>query len=207
MQKEKYKEILNQFIPEQSVELISEWMVMFNFNLRITKNRSSKLGDFRNATSTERHKISVNHNLNPFAFLITLVHEIAHLTCWEKHKWRVKPHGEEWKGEFKKLMHYFFFENIFPEDIKFSLERYMQDPAASSCSDVNLQRVLKKYDTIHHSNNFILLEQIPTETKFIYNGKRIFIKGEKIRKRIRCVEVESKRAYLFSPLAEVEIIA
>ena len=156
MQKEKYKDILIQFIPEQSVDLIAEWIVMFNFDLRITKNRSSKLGDFRNATSNERHKISVNHNLNPFAFLITLVHEIAHLTCWEKHKWRVKPHGEEWKVEFRKLMHFFFFEGVFPDDIQNALERYMQDPAASSCSDITLQRVLKK---IRH---YTPLEQLCT---------------------------------------------
>lgn len=202
--KEKYKEVLVQFVPERSVDLIAEWIIQFNFDLRITRDRSTKLGDFRNATSSERHKISVNHNLNPFAFLITLVHEIAHLTCWEKHKWRVKPHGEEWKSEFKKLMHHFFFEDIFPDDVRHALQRYMMDPAASSCSDTHLQRILKKYDREHKSNNYILLEQLPVNAKFVYNEKRIFVKGPKMRKRFKCTEVDTKRVYLFSPLAEVE---
>ena len=35
---------------------------------------------------------------------------------------------------------------------------------------------------------------------------RIFRKEEKLRKRYKCVEVSSRRVYLFSPVAEVEHI-
>ncbi len=101
LHKEKYRQVLANYIPQQAVDLMAEWILDFNFDLRITKERNSKLGDYRNPTPGERHKISVNHNLNQYAFLITLVHEIAHLHTWEKHKWKVKPHGDEWKNEFK----------------------------------------------------------------------------------------------------------
>jgi len=36
---------------------------------------------------------------------------------------------------------------------------------------------------------------------------RIFRKEEKLRKRYKCTEISSKRVYLFSPVAEVELIA
>ena len=108
--KAKYKEILLNYIPEPSVDTMAEWILHFNFNLKITENRASKLGDYRAPIHKSRHLITINHNLNKFAFLITLVHEIAHLTTFEKFKnahVRIMPHGAEWKTEYKNLMRYF----------------------------------------------------------------------------------------------------
>lgn len=204
--KEKYKSVLINYIPHQSVETIAEWILQFDFDLRITKERATKLGDYRNAYDGDRHKISVNHSLNQYAFLITLVHEIAHLVTYEKHKHRVKPHGAEWKNEFKRLMQFFFFENIFPDDIHSALVKYMNNPAASSCSDTHLQRVLKAYDK-SGENDLVLLETLPVHCHFTYNEDRIFIKGEQLRKRIKCREVGSKKDYLFSPLTEVKLMS
>ncbi|HAD34265.1 MAG TPA: hypothetical protein DCF44_07170 [Chitinophagaceae bacterium] len=44
--------------------------------------------------------MSVNGNLNSYHFLITLLHEIAHMLVWEQFRNRVKPHGLEWKHVF-----------------------------------------------------------------------------------------------------------
>ncbi|MBK9479371.1 MAG: SprT-like domain-containing protein [Bacteroidetes bacterium] len=203
--KSKYKEILLNYLPEPAVDTMADWILHFNFNLKITENRASKLGDYRPPINNSRHSITINHNLNKYAFLITLVHEIAHLTTFEKyqrslHK-RVLPHGEEWKQEYKNLMRYYLNEQIFPEDVMKALIQYMHNPAASSCADENLLRVLRRHDIRRKS--WVHIEELAIGTTFRYGKNRFFVKGERGRKRFKCVELGSKRVYLFSPLAEV----
>lgn len=206
--KAKYKEILQHYIPEPSIDTMADWILHFNFNLKITENRASKLGDYRAPINKNRHLITINHNLNKYAFLITLVHEIAHLTTFEKYKGvfrRVAPHGPEWKNEYKKLMQYFLREEIFPEDVMKALRDYMVNPAASSCADENLLRVLRKYDS--KKSALVHVEELPFGSTFKHGKNRFFKKGEKIKKRFQCEELGSKRIYLFSPLAEVKLVS
>jgi SprT protein len=134
------------------------------------------------------------------------VHEIAHLKTFETYKNRVNPHGEEWKQSFRDLMYPFLNTDDLPLDILYALRKYMQNPAASSCSDVTLMRTLKLYDTDTTNAHLVLLEHLPYRTHFIFNGDRIFEKGEKLRKRFRCKEISTGSVYLFSPLAEVEAV-
>jgi SprT protein len=203
-QLERNQSILHKYIPEKAVARISEWIFTYDFKLRIKKSRSSKYGDYRPPIGKENHQITINYDMNPYAFLITLVHEIAHLTNWNKHKNSVLPHGAEWKLEFKILMNYFLYEQIFPEDVTQALKKYMQNPAASSCSDTALLRILKKYD---QRQDTVLLEELPEGATFRYNKERMFIKNELIRKRFKCKEVKSNRIYLFNPLTEVELVS
>lgn len=216
MQLEKNKAILSKYIPAKSVNIIAQWIYHYNFKLKIKKSRSSKYGDYRPPIKKmfaslktplnqeeANHQITINNDLNPYAFLITLIHEIAHLSNWEKHKNKVKPHGEEWKTEYKVLMDNFLNEEIFTIDIIEALMNYMRNPAASSCSDITLQRVLKKYDK---KKDVILLEELQEECIFKIASGRYFIKGKKIRKRYKCKEVNTNKEYLFNPLSEVLII-
>src|ERR1700741_2656541 len=115
--KEQYKKVLGNYIPYDSVEIIVDWIFELNFDLKITKERSSKLGDYTSPHNGSRHKITINHNLNHYSFLVTLTHEIAHLKTYNKHKWKVAPHGEEWKAEFRTLMAVFLRLQLFPEDV------------------------------------------------------------------------------------------
>ena len=199
-QLERNQSILYKYIPEKAVPTISEWIFKFDFKLRIKKSRSSKYGDYRPPVKGENHLITINHDMNKYAFLITLVHEIAHLSNYNKNKNSVKPHGEEWKLHYKLLMQQFLIPDIFPADIIIALRKYISNPAASSCSDTNLLRVLKNYDIRQHT---VLLEELPIATVFQYNQSRNFIKGEQIRKRFKCKEVQTNRMYLFNPLTEV----
>lgn len=203
-QLERNQSILHKYIPEKAVPTISEWIYKYDFKLRIKKSRASKYGDYRPPTRGENHLITINYDMNPYAFLITLIHEIAHLTNWNKYKNAVLPHGPEWKLEFKILMNYFLHEQIFPDDVTLALKKYMQDPAASSCSDTMLLRALKKYD---HRKDTILLEELPEGATFRYNKERTFIKNELVRKRYKCKELKSNRTYLFNPLTEVELVS
>lgn len=202
VQYQRNSEILRKYLPEQSVGPIAEWIVKFDFKLRITKERSTRLGDYTMPHKGLNHTITVNHNLNKYSFLITLVHEVAHLVTWNQHRNTVNPHGPEWKNNFQTLIAPFMNTDIFPVDVFSALRRYMQNPAASSCSDINLLRTLKLYD---ERSDTVFLEYLPADTVFLYNGSRVFKKGERVRKRYKCQEISSGLVYLFNPLTEVQV--
>lgn len=201
-QLERNKKVLLKYIPEPAVDIIAHWVVYYNFKLKIKHTRSTKYGDYRPPLPGTNHQITINHDLNPFAFLITLVHEIAHLTNFNKHRNKVLPHGDEWKFEFKILMQPFLEKEIFPSDVKQALIKYLHNPAASSCSDPHLHKVLIRYD--EKEEGVFLLESIQYGELF-FHKEVLYQKGEKIRKRYRCVQVSTKRLYLFDPLAQVKL--
>lgn len=196
-----YTAQLSKYMPEAAAPTISRWINETGVIFRISKSRSSKLGDYAAPFGNRGHRISVNHDLNPYAFLTTTIHEFAHLNTWERHRNKVKPHGIEWKQEFQTLMAPFLANNVFPEDIRQAIVQYMANPAASSCSDINLARAFRKYDK--HTNALHTVETLPIHTHFALKNGRVFQKGEKIRKRYKCLEIKTKRMYLFSPVAEV----
>ena len=193
------KRILGKYIPEEAIDQIIIWQDQYNFKLRISKDRKSKLGDFRPPYQGYGYRISVNRSLNKYSFLITLVHEIAHLVTWEKFKDKVQPHGNEWKNSFRILMDVFIQKQFIPKEIEILLLDYLQNPAASSCRDEALMRALRKWD----ENPATYLEELPDGAEFIIHNGRKFIKGEKRRKRYICLECATERKYLFSPVAEV----
>jgi hypothetical protein len=199
---EQYKAILNKYLPEKSVELIYQWLREHNIHLKISKKRSSKLGDYRSPHKGKGHQITVNHDLNPYAFLITLVHEIAHLLVWERYRNRVRAHGPEWKDAYRELMLPFFDLEIFPDDVSDALQNYLGKSYASSGSDLQLSRVLQKYDT----EPGLTLEEIREGSIFrIQNGKT-FKKGSLNRKRYRCTRIDNNKIYLVSALVKVELL-
>lgn len=202
LQYQKNSEILKKYLPEPSVDLIAEWIITFDFKLKIKKERSTRLGDYTSPRNGLNHTITINHNLNKYAFLITLVHEVAHLVTYNQHKNTVSPHGKEWKQNFQQLIKPFLTPDIFPLEVFAALRNYMQNPAASSCSDIQLLRTLKLHD---ENTETIFLEYLPIHSIFLYNGSRVFQKGEKIRKRFKCKEINTGAVYLFNPLVEVEL--
>ena len=199
----KLKSGLSRYLPEEVLEFIAKRFAAMPVYLKITKNRKTKLGDYRAAHLGKPHTITINHDLNKYSFLITLVHEMAHYECWQLHKNKVKPHGLEWKNEFKKIMGQVLMMDFMPADIAGVLVNYMDNPLASSCTDVNLMRALKKHD---QSNTATYLEDIPENTYFMINNKHVFQKGEKRRKLYKCKEMHTKKTYLVNPLCEVKIV-
>lgn len=202
IQYQRNSEVLKKYLPEQTVPVIAAWIVQLDFKLKIKRERSTRLGDYTSPRNGMNHLITINHNLNKYAFLITLVHEVAHLVTFNQHKNTVAPHGAEWKQNFKELMHPFLTTDVFPLEVFSALRKYMSNPAASSCADTNLLRTLKLHD---ENNDAVFLEYLPQNATFIYNGSRVFVKGEKVRKRFKCMELKSGSIYLFDPLTEVEL--
>ncbi len=193
------------FLPEGAYPMIEPFLLHYKVHLTITRSRSSVLGDYRNAHSGKAHRISVNGNLNPYAFLVTLLHELAHLITFIRFGHRVEAHGKEWKQQFSELLKHFVGASFFPRDIKIQLEQSLTNPAASSCADVNLMRVLRKYDPVKEGH--CLVEELSIGAKFAIKGNRIFECGERVRKRIKATEVSTGKIYLFSPVYEVKLIS
>ncbi|WP_255563677.1 SprT-like domain-containing protein [Mucilaginibacter rivuli] len=196
--------ILETYLPPKAAPLISRWIDYFVCEFKVSRNRNSKFGDYRHPYGSDGHRISVNYDLNPYAFLVTTVHEFAHLHTWNEHKHKVKPHGAEWKANFKRMMQPFFEMEVFPPDVKKAITGYLDNPAASSCSDLNLYRSLRQYDA--PKPDHLTVEKLPAKALFKLKDGRVFQKEERLRKRYRCVEISSKRVYLFSPVAEVELV-
>jgi hypothetical protein len=194
---------LNDFIPEGAYPMVEPYLLHYKVHLTITKSRSSVLGDYRNAHADKAHRISVNGNLNPYAFLVTLLHELAHLITFIRFGHRVDAHGKEWKQQFSELLKHFLETSLFPIDIRNQLIQSLTNPAASSCADVNLMRVLRKYDPMKEGH--CLVEELQVGSEFMIKGGRKFERGERVRKRIKATEIATGKVYLFSPVYEVKI--
>jgi SprT protein len=195
---------LQQFLPPNTFEAVYHYLQVHHVHLTVARERKSILGDYRHRTSGKNHRISVNGNLNPYAFLITLLHELAHLLTFEQYGNAVASHGREWKAVFGKLLAQFIEHKVFPPDIRQALLNSLHNPAASSCADELLLRTLKKYDA--NESGLKMVEDIPHAALFQTHDGKVFRKGEKMRKRFKCVEVKTGKLYLFSPVYEVEVL-
>ena len=195
---------LQNYLPPDTGAPVMDYLHQYKVHLTIARERKSILGDYRHRTHSDNHRISVNGNLNSFAFLITLLHELAHLLTFEKYNNRVQAHGREWKIIYGELLKQFLQHHVFPADIEHELLLSLKNPAASSCAEEGLLRVLRKYDK--NSPGLQLVEELAANALFRIKDGRVFQKGERLRKRFRCKEISSGKIYLFSPVYEVSVV-
>ncbi|MGW9687282.1 SprT-like domain-containing protein [Flagellimonas sp. 2504JD1-5] len=194
---------LQKYLPERAVEPCFELIKTHGVHLKIVNHRVTRHGDYRRLPNG-LHQITVNASLNKYRFLITLVHEIAHLVAFEKYGRRIKPHGLEWKRTFQHLMVPFIRPEVFPSQLLPVIAHHFKNPKASSSTDARLSIALKTFDDEVRKNSYVY--ELPEGCTFrLYNGK-LFKKGKKRVKRYECVELNSGRLYLFQPNAEVELI-
>ncbi|HJU45382.1 MAG TPA: SprT-like domain-containing protein [Chitinophagaceae bacterium] len=191
---------LQTYLPDGALPLVLEYIYLYKVHLTITRERRSVLGDYRHAVNGKNHRISVNGSLNRYAFLITLIHEIAHLVTFLEYGNKVASHGKEWKMVYRRLLEKFLEGELFPADIKAALQKSLHDLPASSCADEGLMRILKRYDS---GPQGLLVEQLPADALFLADDGRMFKKGKQLRKRFQCLEVSTGKLYLFSPVYEV----
>jgi hypothetical protein len=102
---------------------------------------------------------------------------------------------------YGKMLDDFLKKHSFPPDIEKELKVTLQNPAATSCAEESLLRVLRNYDV--NKSGHKLVEEIPFNGLFRTKDNRVFKKGVQLRKRFKCVEVKTGREYLFSPVYEV----
>lgn len=200
MEQESLRKALERYMHPKIVSGMLSYIIKHKVMVKITPPRSTKLGDYRNPRFNGQHQITVNGNLNPHAFAVTFLHEMAHLLCYEAFKRKVKPHGPEWKSFFTNLSKPYLGVNIFPADVEIALQDYFTNPAASSCADPNLYKVLNSYD----EQAYIYVEDLELGSKFILENGRSFEKGEKQRTRFLCRCLQTKKLYSVSGVAKIK---
>ncbi len=194
---------LAKYLPERAVSPCFELIKNNGVHLKIVNHRVTRHGDYRRMPDG-RHQVTVNASLNKYRFLITLVHEIAHLVAFEQFGRRIKPHGKEWKQTFQRLMLPFIRPEVFPSQLLPLVAHHFKNPKASSSTDSRLSIALKTFDPVERTKSYVF--ELPEGSTFqLYNG-RIFKKGKKRIKRYECTELSTGRLYLFQPQAEVEPI-
>ncbi|MGV6829847.1 MAG: SprT-like domain-containing protein [Flavobacteriales bacterium] len=195
-------ETLEKYIPKASVNPVFQLIRTHKIHLKIVNQRVTRHGDYRKLANGQ-HVITVNANLNTYRFLITLIHEIAHLVAFVNYGNMIKPHGLEWKHTFQQLMLPYLRPEVFPLQLLPLLALHFKNPKASSDTDIKLSLALKQYDAPNNKNYIF---EIPFGAHFkLYNGK-IFKRGNKKVKRYECTELATGRLFLFNPNAEVELL-
>jgi predicted secreted protein len=197
--REQLQHLLKPYLPEDSLDVVSQWLNEYRVALTITRSRQSVFGDYRWPQGGKGHRISVNGDLNPYAFLITFVHEMGHLKAWEKFRNTVPAHGNEWKNEFRELMEAFQGRKIFPADVRAAFRQHLAAPAFSHCGDPQLMKALGRYDRQAKT----LLMELPEGAMFRFR-KHHYVKGKKMRTRFQCVQLPGRRIFLFNASAPVE---
>ena len=192
----------NDFIPVAAKEKLGDLLQQEPVLIKVVKRRRTKHGDYRKLPSG-LIQITVNESENPFRFLITLLHEIAHHLAFQDHGFRIAPHGREWKNTFNRIAQPFLIPSIFPSPLLEVLQHHLKNPKASSDTDIQLGLALKSFDPSTHKKAIF---ELPVKAKFKLENGRVFQKGIKQRKRYLCTELSSGKAYLFQPTAEVDQI-
>jgi len=196
------KDKLAPYIPEHALDAVFELIKLNRVHLKIVNERVTRHGDYRKHPDGY-HQITVNASLNKYRFFMTLIHEIAHLVAFEKYGRNIKPHGDEWKNTFQRLMVPFLRPEIFPNQLLPLLARHFRNPKASSDTDATLALALKQFDPANDKNYIF---EIPYGSVFRIHNGRIFKKGAQRIKRFECMELNSGKVYLFNPNAEVELL-
>ena len=193
--------ILNNYLPEHAFQVLSNTIDTYKFSFTVTKERKTKLGDVRVRTG-ETPKITVNSTLNCYAFLITFLHELAHLAVYEQYGRKVKPHGIEWKNQFQDFLLITIKHQLFPDELLKEVLLFTNNPKASTAASPDLMKALAKYDLNTTNEKKIYLDDIPVGHTFIFRSQ-LYKKLEKRRTRVLCERIIDKRQYTISGHAEV----
>ena len=204
---ERYKRTLGNYLPAAAVDPIFDFLNQHSVHLHITRERLSKLGDYR--WPQPRHpfqEISVNGNLNPYFFLWVMLHEMAHLNTHERFGNQVQPHGHEWQEEYRRLLLQYL--GCFPQELIAPLRKYCSRIPLSHPLETKIEELLRHHDPDYSPANDLTLNQLSPGTTFRLTAKpdRLFCAIEKRRTRWICQDLHDGKQYLVSGAAQVTVV-
>ena len=185
----------------ERTQVIGEYLQAHSCELILCKARKTKLGDFR--VKGVQKRIKINNNLNPYRFTITLIHEIAHLKTYYEKGWRCKPHGEEWKNNYRQLLDIWRIEELFDATAPLKSLFFQEHKQPSTCSGTHKEKeaVLREYD----------VDQSGIQLGDLENGMSFYFKGvayQKIkdrRTRSLCLRESNQKMYTIHQASQVEL--
>ena len=199
-------DIFDLHLPKASAAYGRKLWQQYGFTFRVVRPRRTRLGDFR-ALPQGQTLITINADLNPHAFLITYVHEVAHAEVYRTQRRLTKPHGRAWQTAFQRLMQPLLTDAVFPAAILEPLRIYIAKPAASTSANPGLMLALRQTDP-PAADPFIaervLLRDVPEGQSFQF-AKKTYVRGTLRRTRVVCKEMGSGKAYAILAHALVTI--
>ncbi|NML58356.1 SprT-like domain-containing protein [Chryseobacterium cheonjiense] len=188
---------LEKYLPENTLQYLKIWFADYYIHIKITRNRNSKLGDYRKLHDNS-HEITINSTLVPELFFFVLTHELAHLLAFEKYGRRISPHGNEWKETFGQMLLQSI--DVYSENLKPIIIKFSRSPKANFMSSPDLVKYfhIEKQDDTH-----VFIEKLQMGDFFIYRNEKYLLEGL-IKKNYLCKNLATGRKYSFKPLARVE---
>lgn len=188
---------LEKYLPPNTLQYLKHWFLDYYIHIKITRNRNSKLGDYRKLPDNS-HEITINSTLPPQLFFFVLTHELAHLIAFEKYGRRISPHGNEWKETFRLML----LESIdvYEEELRPIITKFSKSPKSNFMASPDLVKyfhIEKQDDTLQ------FIEELQKGDYFIYRNEKYFLEGL-IKKNYLCKNLATGRKYSFKPLARVE---
>lgn len=189
--------VLEQYLPENTLPHLKSWFGEHSIHIKITKGRNSKLGDYRKMRD-QSHQITINSTLQPPLFFFVLTHEMAHLLAFENYGNRIAPHGAEWKNTFRIML----LESIevYADDLKAIILKFSKSPKANFMASSDLVRYFH-IENLEDESSYI--EDLELGERFMYK-KHPYTIQEKRKKNYLCLNLNTKKQYIFKPLARVE---
>lgn len=205
----RYKEKLAEYIPSASVESIFDFMVRYAVQFRITRQRSSKLGDYRWPRPThEYHEISINGDLEKEFFLWVLLHEMGHLTCWLKYKNSVQGHGHEWQNEYREHIIRHYNLGAFSQQVMPLVAKYVKKIPLNHAIGNQIEDHFRRQQSDFIEEDLLLLNDLQPGQRFVLKSHpdRVFVAQEKRRTRWKCRSEADGAVYLVNGSAPVVLL-
>jgi SprT protein len=197
-----FYEHLVPYLGEKAAAFIDEHTRDIKFHLKITKPRDTKFGDYRPSYQQKKQQITINGNLDRYSFLITLLHELAHLYVQEKLTKKHLPHGPEWKNTFSQLLRVAVNHDLFPPEAADRIKHfYIEKQLFTQTSRNKIQTAL---DLSLGKIPAIKLEHIPVEKKVLLDNGMTVVKIKQLRTRCLCRCLDDNRMYYINKYIEVK---
>jgi len=188
---------LEKYLPQNTLSYLRKWFSDYYIHIKVTKNRNSKLGDYRKLRDNS-HEITINSTLAPQLFFFVLTHELAHLIAFEKYGRRISPHGNEWKLTFREML--LESLNVYEEDLKPIIIKFSHSPKANFMASPDL---VKYFHIENHDDNLQYIEELSKGDQFVYRNQTYLLEGL-IKKNYLCMNLATGRKYSFKPLVRVK---
>lgn len=188
---------LEKYLPQNTLFYLRKWFSDYSIHIKVTKNRNSKLGDYRKLRDNS-HEITINSTLAPQLFFFVLTHELAHLIAFEKFGRRIAPHGNEWKHTFREML--LESTDAYEEDLKPIIIKFSRSPKANFMASPDL---VKYFHIENQNDDEVFIEKLSKGENFIYQDQKYLLEGL-IKKNYLCMNLATGRKYSFKPLARVK---
>ncbi|ROH96022.1 SprT-like domain-containing protein [Chryseobacterium daecheongense] len=188
---------LEKYLPSHTLQYLKIWFSDYYIHIKITRNRDSKLGDYRKLPDNS-HEITINSTLVPQLFFFVLTHELAHLIAFEKYGRRISPHGAEWKETFRQMLLQSI--EVYEEGLRPIIVKFSKSPKANFMSSPEL---VKYFHIEKQDDKLQFIQELQKGEYFIYRREKYLLEGL-IKKNYLCKNLATGRKYSFKPLARVE---